>query len=235
MKRVLFIGPSLHGSAAALPPEIALRPPAAKGDILAAALDGADIIGLVDGTFDHGAAVWHKEILFALDRGVAVLGAASMGALRAAECAAFGMIGIGAIYDDYVAGRRVSDADVALVHGPAELGFPPLTDALVDIEATLDRLLADGHIGHGDRTRLGATAGALHFKERRWDRLCAPEELARLRPHFVNRKQQDALLLVKAMMRPLDAPRRPIPGGLCDTQFFDMLRREVRNRAPTAP
>ncbi|RUX68847.1 hypothetical protein EN904_03020 [Mesorhizobium sp. M7A.F.Ca.CA.001.07.2.1] len=60
-----------------------------------AVLEGRKVIGLIDGLFESGPAVWHKEILFALDAGCRLLGAASMGALRAAECWQFGMIGIG--------------------------------------------------------------------------------------------------------------------------------------------
>lgn len=98
---------------------------------------GARTIGLIDGLYGDCAAVWHKEILFALSSGIAVFGAASMGALRAAECEAFGMIGIGDIFEAYRDSHRVSDADVAVSHAPGELGYRPLTIALVDAEATL--------------------------------------------------------------------------------------------------
>ena len=49
--------------------------------------------------------MWHKEILFALSEGIDVYGAASMGALRAAELDAFGMRGIGDVYSAYAEGR----------------------------------------------------------------------------------------------------------------------------------
>ena len=67
---------------------------------------GATVIGIVDGYFEYVAPVWHKEILYALSSGCTVLGAASMGALRACECAAFGMRGIGRIFEDYREGVR---------------------------------------------------------------------------------------------------------------------------------
>ena len=38
-------------------------------------------IGIIDGHFGNVPSVWHKEILFALSKGVEVSGAASMGAL----------------------------------------------------------------------------------------------------------------------------------------------------------
>ena len=44
-----------------------------------AVIEGATVIGLIDGFFENVASVWHKEILFALSEGVQVFGAASMG------------------------------------------------------------------------------------------------------------------------------------------------------------
>ena len=93
--KVLFVGPSLPDAAVLCGRTIHVRPPAAHGDVLAAVRAGATAIGIVDGNFEHVAPVWHKEILHALDKGIAVFGAASMGALRAAECHTFGMVGIG--------------------------------------------------------------------------------------------------------------------------------------------
>ena len=110
MTPLIFAGPSLYTVTPEQLSGIDLRPPAGKGDLLAAIRAGAKVIGIVDGTFEYGASVWHKEILFAIRQGVAVFGAASMGALRAAECADFGMIGIGRVFADYAAGRRRSDA-----------------------------------------------------------------------------------------------------------------------------
>ena len=76
------------------------RPPAKRGDILAAVADGADIIGLIDGVFHQDCAVAHREILAAVKKGIKVVGASSMGALRAAEMDTLGMTGVGKIYPD---------------------------------------------------------------------------------------------------------------------------------------
>ena len=74
--------------------------------------------------------VWHKELLWAMSQGVHVLGAGSIGALRAAEPEAFGMVGEGRIFEAYRSGvlepyyRPFEDDDeVAVVHAPAELGY----------------------------------------------------------------------------------------------------------------
>ncbi len=215
--RLLFVGPSLPDAAAFQGDGIALRPPAAHGDVLAAVRAGATAIGLVDGNFEHVAPVWHKEILHALDEGVTVLGAASMGALRAAECDRFGMIGIGRIYEDYATGRRIDDADVALLHGPAELGYPPLSLPLVNAEATLERLAANETIDKPYIFKLHAAARDLFYKERTWpavleragirqdrDRL-----LQLLHAEAVDRKREDALALVRVLSNsPLQSPAK---------------------------
>ena len=110
--KVLFVGSSLYGSTVDLS-GLDVRPPASQGQVLAAVHEGATAIGLVDGEFGQHASVWHKEILVALKSGVTVLGASSMGALRAAECAAFGMIPIGTIAAQYLSGAL---DDLSLIH-----------------------------------------------------------------------------------------------------------------------
>ena len=113
MSMVLFLGPTLAAeeaqaalAAAGAGDGVVLLPPAAQGDVYRAVRDYRPaVIGLVDGCFHQVPAVWHKEILWAMASGVAVYGAASMGALRAAELQAFGMIGIGKIFDAYRSGR----------------------------------------------------------------------------------------------------------------------------------
>ena len=93
MTAIVFAGPSIHGFDEAIRGGVEIRPPAACGDILRACGDGPARIGLIDGIFESGPSTWHKEILFALSAGIEVFGAASMGALRAAECHHFGMQG----------------------------------------------------------------------------------------------------------------------------------------------
>src|SRR5262249_38606786 len=128
--KIVFAGPSLHGSTLKPDAGIEMRPPARQGDVFRAAMEGANIIGLTDGVSEQVPAIWTKETVHALANGVQVFGAASLGALRAAECAAFGMIGIGAIFEDCTTYRIEDDADVALLHGPRELGYLPLSEAL---------------------------------------------------------------------------------------------------------
>ena len=91
---VVFLGPTLgHDDARALLPNARFLPPARQGDVYRAVrAHDPKKIGLVDGVFLNVPAVWHREILWALEQGVEVFGAASMGALRAAELDDFGMM-----------------------------------------------------------------------------------------------------------------------------------------------
>ncbi|MEQ1901698.1 MAG: TfuA-like protein [Devosia sp.] len=199
--KVLFAGSSLHGSQIDLR-GLDVRPPAKRGDLLKAVREGAEAVGLIDGEFGQNAVVQHKEILFALDRGVAVFGSSSMGALRAAECASFGMIPIGVIASAYLDGSLDDDAAVALLMAPAELGSFPMSEPLVDAEATLEKLRVLCIIDEVDHCRLIARARALHFSDRTDDALFANSEiglLERYRIHHISQKQLDAELLVKTI------------------------------------
>lgn len=207
MTRILFAGPSLAGTDPDLT-GIEQRPPAAHGDLARAVLEGATVIGLVDGLFDAVAAVWHKEILFALSEEVTVLGAASMGALRAAECVAFGMLPVGVIARDYIDGRRDEDGDVGLLHAPAELGWLPLTEPLVDVEATVARLEQLGLLWGGEAAVLLEAARALHFSARTLEAMLASfpgsrrESLASAyQAHRIALKQADALELIDELRK----------------------------------
>jgi hypothetical protein len=176
--KVLFAGPSLYGTGWASDrteerAALVCRGPAGQGDIAHAVLEGATAIGLIDGRYEDVAAVWHKEILYAIGEGVQVFGAASMGALRAAECADFGMIGIGAVFERYRNGELVDDAAVAVTHAPPELDHAPLTEALVNVEATIAHFLKLRAISEEEAERLDASARALFFKERTYPRLLA--------------------------------------------------------------
>ena len=223
MKPVVFAGPSIHGE---LISGLDLRGPAACGDIFDAVRQGVPAIGLIDGLYGDCAAVWHKEILFALSSGVTVFGAASMGALRAAECAAFGMIGIGDIFEAYRDGRRFSDADVAVSHAPGELGYRPLTIALVDAEATL--AACRGLVTPEEFDALSLAAGTLHFTRRTWRAIAVeaglgPATANLLAAHAVSAKRKDAARLLAALLGETAPSTPPQSWKLQNTMFFQQL------------
>ena len=162
MSAVVFLGPSLPLDEARTCLRATYLPPAARGDVYRAVRDRAPrILVLIDGHVRERPAVWHRELLWALAQGVHVIGAASMGALRAAELGAFGMRGTGRIFAAYRDGRYApyadafeDDAEVAVVHGPSELGSRPLTVALVDVRDALARAWRRGRFP-GEEARGG--------------------------------------------------------------------------------
>lgn len=213
--KLVFVGPSLPNARDLAPSGIEIRPPACQGDVMQALQDGATAIGLIDGQFATAAPVWHKELLFALSKDIPVFGAASMGALRAAECAAFGMIGVGQIYDDYASGARVDDADVALIYGPAELGYPPLSIPLVNAEATIRNMQRQGAMDTEQCEKLCTTAQRVFFKDRTWKTIAELSGItfatlnAALKDCWVDQKKLDAMALLFAIDNkvPQTAPR----------------------------
>lgn len=214
---VLFAGPSL-GRGAVASADIELRPPAAEGDVYRAARERPRAIALIDGYFEAQPAVWHKEILWAMAQGIHVYGAASMGALRAAELHSFGMVGIGTIFRAYRRGVLQDDSEVAVLHGPAELGYPVLTEALVNVRATLAAARTAGIISPLDRRKLVAIAAQIFYKERTWASILAgarlpPSRAAALRRWLpggrVDLKARDAGRLVAALRLGAESLQRP--------------------------
>ncbi len=124
MTAMVFLGPSLDIETARGELDAIYLPPVV-GDVYRAATRQPDAIGIIDGRFQDVPAVWHKEILWALNQGIPVYGSSSMGALRAAELDSFGMVGIGAIYRAYRDGVLEDDDEVAVAHRTAEEGFAP--------------------------------------------------------------------------------------------------------------
>lgn len=207
--KVVFVGPSLPDARRFVAEGIIIKPPAVQGDVRQAVDDGARAIGLIDGAFENVAPVWHKEILYGLTKGVAVFGAASMGALRAAECHAFGMIGVGEIFKAYADESLVDDADVALLHGPEELGYVAITIPMVNVSATIAWCRLHGLVSTQEARRLEESARCSFFKLRTWKSVVAncagigaarADELLRiLHDNYVDQKRADAIALIDVL------------------------------------
>ncbi len=207
MTTLIYIGPTLSADEVRRRvPDATVLPPAAVGDILRATRKrGVRRIAIVDGYFERMAAVWHKEILVALERGIVVYGAASMGALRAAELAPFGMIGVGSIYRDFARGRLVADDEVAVAHLPAEYGYRAISDALVNIRYGLAGAVKQRIIPPALEARLVGLARARFYRERSWSQLLDDARAAGLALDALatwpkpDRKAEDARLLLRRL------------------------------------
>ena len=165
----VFTGPSLHADEARrLMPDASILPPVRHGDLLSCGAGTGDRVVILDGVFFQSASVRHKEICALIDAGVTVHGAASMGALRAAELEPFGMAGSGVVHRLYRCGLLERDDEVALVHGGPEQGWRALTVALVSVRIALRRLRRRGRIDAEAERQLLAAALAVPFTDRTW-------------------------------------------------------------------
>lgn len=163
MNIVVFLGPSLSlVDAKTILPNANFLPPARQGDILRVLRLKPDVIALIDGFFEHSGSVLHKEIVFALEKGIAVYGASSLGALRAAELASFGMHGVGEVYAQYAEGLT-DDAAVTLLHGA---DFSANTHALVNVKATIQHALEKKIVSASSAHCLNQAAEKLFYQER---------------------------------------------------------------------
>lgn len=224
MSTCVFLGPSAPLDAARAALDATYLPPARRGDLRAATeTHAASRLILIDGYFEQVPSVWHKEILWALDQGIDVWGAASMGALRAAELASFGMRGHGRIFEAYRTGRFApfddpfeDDDEVAVVHGPEEMPHVA-TEAMVDVRATLADACDAQVISPAVRDQIAVAAKSVFYKERTWQAVlaAAPSEidtdaLAAWLPHGSRSQKRDDALgvldLIARGVQPADPP-----------------------------
>jgi hypothetical protein len=214
MSIVIFAGPSIHGLDIPPSPDLVIRQPATQGDIFRACLSKPTAIGLIDGYFDSVPSVWHKEILWALSNGIPVFGSSSMGALRAAELDVFGMVGVGRIYQWYRDGVLEDDDEVALIHGPLEAKYLPLSEPMVNVRATCEAAVAAGILHQQAADSIMAAAKHIHYQDRTWERLLsANTEWAAFAQwkdaHHVDQKRSDAAALISEMLRQVPQSKAP--------------------------
>jgi hypothetical protein len=168
---VVFLGPSLPADEARDLTSCRVLPPARQGDVWRALSLRPRVIALVDGVFEAQPSVWHHELLAALEAGVAVFGGASMGALRAAELSAHGMVGVGQIFQWYQEGVLVDDSEVALLHADAEHGYRPLTVPMVNVRHVASQARAARVLNPKQVKALVTAAEGLFYQDRTWRRI----------------------------------------------------------------
>jgi hypothetical protein len=160
----VFVGPTRVKRADY--PAIDFFPPAALGSVYRAMERGYRRIGIIDGFFGNTPSVWHKEILFAISKGVEVSGAASTGALRASELAPYGMRGIGNIYRLYRRASIADDDEVCVTHAIAEMDFMPLSEPMISIRYTLRDLRHRAVVSREEEAAIAGELKTAHFSER---------------------------------------------------------------------
>lgn len=242
---IVFLGPSLSlVEARKILPNAYYLPPARSGDILRALRLNPKVIALIDGYFEQRPAVWHKEILVALEKGIAVIGGSSMGALRASELWQFGMQPVGDIAHDYAHGIINDDDEVAVLHCPGRLGYVPATDAMVNIRWKLQSAVLKGIISHEFSVLVEQAAKNMFYKERQLDKavmqVCAENNIESAKTILENiklfdnalseKKQNDAALVLEQIAAGLIKRQSNVKHTTERTAFFRALHKNIMCR-----
>ncbi|MFI9248015.1 TfuA-like protein [Streptomyces sp. NPDC053086] len=231
----MFVGPTLPGSEPQLAaPGIRVWPPARHGDLFDPAIRGDDTVLLIDGLYHQAPALRHKEILAAMGRGIRVIGAASIGALRAAELAPFGMLGVGRIYAAYAQGEIDGDDEVAVGQAP-DGALGALTWPVVNLRHALELAQSAGVLDDERAARLLAALRAVYYPQRTWAAVRAvcrrqgETDLARWLAerraqdeHFGDLKRADALGAVGTVLDGRGQPQVDVPlaPAVWETTYF---------------
>ena len=140
---------------------------------------------IIDGEFGQNTIGPPKEILRLIDNGTPVIGAASMGALRAAELHPFGMTGYSWIFEGYRSGRVIADDVVAVTY--SEDSLAALTIPLINVRYWLEGLRADGEVDAITARRILARTRRVFYAERtrqllrrEWGKAAGQPEVERL-------------------------------------------------------
>ncbi|MBL7256032.1 TfuA-like protein [Paractinoplanes lichenicola] len=232
---VVYSGPSLRpadlatferrADEAGVP--VRIRPPIIRGDLekLAAEVPEATCVLLLDGEFGQRMAVSVTEIRAYLAGGGRMIGASSMGALRAAECWSLGMTGYGWVVQRYLDGTTDSDAEVALLFD-AGTG-QPVTVPLVNVRWLLSESVRTGVLEQAAANDALTAARGIGYRGRypsalgrSWQRVLRPAAADVLLPQLEedrlddwDRKRLDALEVLDLLVRQCDVPD-VTPSGL---------------------
>ena len=244
---VVFLGPSLPLREAREILDARYLPPARFGDVYGLIGGAVRTLVLIDGVFHGHAPVWPRELLCAMRSGIRVFGAASMGALRAAELHTLGMIGLGTVFRWYATGEIDGDDEAALLHTDPEQGYASLSMPLVNLRFNLREAVLRGILEPDEERALVAAMKALPFWRRSLSALrntAAHAALGEARQgrlgaflanHAIDLKRRDAAeALAEIARRPAEgapAPEAPValaPRAPAESVYYDRFRLLLR-------
>ncbi|MGC9499277.1 TfuA-like protein [Streptomyces sp. WG7] len=207
-----------------------MLPPIRHGDLFDPRIAAGDTVVIIDGVYHHAPAVRHKEIIWTLARSVRVIGAASIGALRAAELRACGMIGLGAVWQAYADGVLEGDDEVAVAQSAVDARA--CTWPLVRVRQVVGMARSRHVIDVEQAGRLTSALAEVYYAHRSLDavkritRRLAPsfdawlDDALATDPHFGDVKRTDALTAVHAALELDGPPTVPVPGLAWATRCF---------------
>lgn len=220
---VVYLGPSAPaGDVRQLLPKAQLRPPIRRGDLYRDRILRFGVFVVIDGVFEQELAISPREVVDVVEDGAAVIGASSMGALRAADCRPAGAVGVGCVYRLFRRRAIGSEDEVAVSFLP-DCPYPPLSESLVNIRVALRRAARRGVLDLRYAERMVRVATRLRHVERSWrrvlDEIPCPDQRAGV-AQFVSRtdvKREDARcafrLVANLLRADPDYARRPRSGG----------------------
>jgi hypothetical protein len=161
---LVYVGPTLSREAVQQAyPGCIVRPPIRRGDLYRDRMLRGAVFLIVDGVFFQDEAISPREIRDVIGDGAFVVGASSMGALRAAECWPAGMRGVGAIYRLFRSGALSSDDEVAVAFSAEACSV-----ALVNVRYAARRAARDGRLSPQEARRLVGSASETFYEDRHW-------------------------------------------------------------------
>jgi hypothetical protein len=167
MKTIIFAGQTISEEEAGRILDAIYLPPVSQSDLVSAVHDyKPDVIGIIDGMVGDELSVWHSEILYAMNNGIAVYGSGGIGALRAVAMEHLGMIGIGEIYEKYKKEELNDDDEAIAACGSREEGYPRLSEPMVNLRETFEGAVGKGVIDDSLCKKLIAVAKSIYYPER---------------------------------------------------------------------
>jgi hypothetical protein len=227
MPPVVFLGPSAPASEIlSILPDAIIRPPARRGDLYAYRILKHEFLLVIDGVFGNVLSISPREVVDVVRDGAVVVGASSMGALRAADCFPAGAHGVGTIFRLFK-DRVISAEDEVAVLFREDLPFPPLTEPLINMRIALRRATRKGLLRALEAEKIISAAQSLHFTLRTWPRVyqgarcyLSSEMLNFLRE--IDTKRADAILAAKQVSKMREAGKAPLRRS-SSSQLFGLL------------
>jgi hypothetical protein len=172
MSVVVFVGPSIRPDRIPKMPGVSYVPPIRRGDL--SRYEEASVLLILDGEFNQSLSVSPKEILQAMNRGQQVVGASSMGALRASELHSFGMTGVGWVFERFARCSVRRDDDVALTYDPFTMA--PVTVPMVNVIYWMEGATGCGSVSSRESRMVISRARKIFFANRSEKQLIAVME-----------------------------------------------------------
>ena len=169
-KPIVYLGPTLSREEAIKILDADYRDPAKKGDFLMLSRDSDEkkYVGFVDGVFLHDYPPSPIEVYhLATRKNIVLIGASSLGALRAVELEKFGMKGIGKIFQLYKNGIINADDEVAVTFVRENNILQ--SEAMIDIRFNLFLAYKKGIITNQTKKRFAKIAKKIYFPFRNYE------------------------------------------------------------------